>query len=138
MKTHLIFLLICLATIPAFADDKAKNKDSKLIEKKGDKEHIYNASYEAVWAACVASAKENFAVETADKENGLITFQTGISMASNGFRVGVSLLKLDDGRVKVKANTQKKMQLVAWGAGGRIADKFFKSVDAAIEKDAKR
>ena len=79
--------------------------------------------------------EENFAVETADKENGLLTFQTGISMTSNGFRVGVSLVKLDDGRIKVKTNTQKKMQLVAWGAGGRIAEKFFKSVDTAIEKD---
>ena len=135
MKPLLASLLICLAVIPSFADDKAKSKDSKLIEKKSDKEHIYTASYDAVWAACVASAKENFAVETADKENGLLTFQTGISATSNGFRVGVALVKLDDGRIKVKANTQKKMQLVAWGAGGRIAEKFFKSVDAAIEKD---
>ncbi len=136
MKKAITLTLIMLALAgAASADDKSK---SKLIEKKSDKERIYSASYDDVWAACVASAKENFAVETADKENGLITFQAGISMASNGFRVGVSLTKLDDGRVKVKANTQKKMQLVAWGAGGRIADKFFKSVDAAIEKQANK
>jgi hypothetical protein len=29
----------------------------------------------------------------------------------------------------VHLNAQKKHQLVAWGAGGRIADKFFKGVE---------
>jgi hypothetical protein len=45
--------------------------------------------------------------------------------------------KEEDGRTRVKLNTQKKGQLFAWGAGGRIAKKFWSAVDEQLKKKKK-
>jgi hypothetical protein len=66
-----------------------------------------------------------------------LEFHSGISLTSNGFRVGVTLTKLEDNKTRVKVNTQKKAQVFAWGAGGRITEKFFKAVDEQLSNKPK-
>jgi len=105
-----------------------------IAKDKDDKTRTYDVSFEKVWEAVVASANENFVIEHSDKESGILNFHSGISMASNGFRCGVVVKKTDDGKVRVQLNTQKKAQLFAWGAGGRIADKFFKGVENYLKE----
>ena len=57
-----------------------------------------------------------------------------MSLTSNGFRGAVTISETDEDEILVKLNTQKKGQLFAWGAGGRIADKFFKALDENLKK----
>jgi hypothetical protein len=102
-----------------------------LYTRKGDKERIYHRSYDEVWSACVKAANEHFSVAHSDKESGVLEFHTGISFTSSGFRVGVTLAIESEG-VRVKLNTQKKRQLWAFGAGGRIAKKFWRAVDGIL------
>jgi hypothetical protein len=103
-------------------------------EKEDDKTRIFNADYDKVWEAAVASANENFVIEHSEKESGILNFHSGISLTGNGFRCGVLITKLEDGRVRVQLNTQKKAQIFAWGAGGRIAEKFFKGMTRYLEE----
>lgn len=121
MKTITVLCLLVLA-IPALAKDD-------------DKSRTFNAPYEQVWEACIASAGENFVIEHSEKDSGMLTFRTGISVTSAGFTVGVVLKREDDKRVSVRLNPQAK-GLGNWGAGGRIAKKFFKGVDQFL-KDGK-
>ena len=104
-----------------------------MAQEKKDRERIYTEDFDRVWTACVQAANENFAIEHSEKESGILNFHSGKSLTSNGFRVGVTVIKMEDERIKVVINPQKKDQLFAWGAGGRIADKYFKAVDKLLK-----
>jgi hypothetical protein len=105
---------------------------SELYEKKGDKERIYKVPIETMWTACMKTAAEDNVIDYSNEKEGIITFKTGTSMASWGFRISLTLSKLD-GRTRIKLTTQKtRGQLVAWGAGGRTVDKFFKALDKRL------
>jgi hypothetical protein len=116
---------------PAIADDK---KDTNaLFEKKSDKERIYKVPIETMWKACMKAAAEENVIDYSNEKEGIITYKSGMSMASWGFRISVNLTKLEDGRTRLKLTTQKtERQLVAWGAGGRTAGKFFKGLDRQL------
>src|SRR5438045_1465968 len=113
---------------PAEARDK---KDANaLFEKKSDKERIYKVAIETMWKACMKAAADDNVIDYSNEKDGIITYKSGMSMSSWGFRISVNLTKLDDGRTRIKLTTQKtERQLVAWGAGGRTAGKFFKGLD---------
>lgn len=127
MKKLLAALVILLLAVSAAVGDDKK-------EKEDDKTKVFDAPYEKVWEAAIASANANFVIEHSEKESGILNFHSGMSMASNGFRCGVVVTKTDDGKVRVQLNTQKKAQLFAWGAGGRIADKFFKGMTKYLKE----
>ena len=136
-----VFLALLLVTtaiqqVTVLADDKTTKEDKqKLYEKKDDKERIYKVDYETMWKACMKAAAEDNVIDHQDKEAGIISFKTGMSMSSWGFRVSVNLSKVDDYKTRVKIVTQKtNSQLVAWGAGGRTAEKYFKGVDAQLHE----
>jgi len=99
---------------------------------KDDKSRTFEESYERIWAACVASANENFVIEHTDKDSGILTFHTGKSFTSGGFQVGVTI-KTAENKTNVQLNTQAKA-LGNWGAGGRIAKKFFKGVERYLKE----
>jgi len=134
MKRYALLTLILVSTaLPVAGRAFDDNKKEEQQEKAKSKERVYNADFEKVWTACVQAANENFVMEHSEKESGILNFHSGTSLTSNGFRVGVTVIKLDDGRTKVVLNPQKKGQLFAWGAGGRIADKYFKAVNSKLE-----
>jgi hypothetical protein len=135
LSSALLFLLVIN---PAFADDKnKKSEESKLYEKKGDKERIYSLPLDKLWAAALKTAGEDNIIEFTDKEAGLFTYKSGQSAASWGFKVSVSLTKVDEGKTRIKLTTQKtRGQLVAWGAGGRTVEKYFKSLDKLLADTA--
>jgi hypothetical protein len=112
----LIFLSLHLA--PLLAGDSKSRTFQEPIEK--------------TWAACVRAAGEKFTLIHTEKESWILTFSTGISFTSNGFTCSVTLVKVDDKTTRVKLNTQKNKQLFAWGAGGRISEKFFKAVEECL------
>jgi hypothetical protein len=49
--------------------------------------------------------------------------------------VGVSVTKLADDKTKVTVNAQRKRAQVAWGAGDRIAKKFFDAVEENLKSN---
>jgi hypothetical protein len=133
----LLFLLVVNAVL-AYSDDKNKKADEpKLYEKKGDKERIYNLPLDKLWAAALKTAAEDNVVEFTDKETGIFTYKSGVSAASWGFKISVSLTKIDDTKTRIKLTTQKtRGQLVAWGAGGRTVEKYFKALDKMLADTA--
>jgi hypothetical protein len=100
-----------------------------------DKEQVYNAPFDKVWAATVKAANEKFTLIHSEKESGVLSFETGTSTTSYGFTVGVSVTKLADDKTKVTVNAQKKRAQVAWGAGDRIAKKFFDAVEENLKSN---
>jgi hypothetical protein len=123
-------VVIGLLTLGMASDKKDTNA---LFEKKGDKERIYKVPIETMWKACMKAAAEDNVIDYSNEKEGIITYKSGMSMSSWGFRISVNLTKLDDGRTRVKLTTQKtEKQLVAWGAGGRTAGKFFKGLDKQL------
>ena len=123
--------LLCQSAV---ADDRNKNK---LYDRKSDKERIYKVEFQSLWAAAIAAAKEHFTVDEIHKDEGLFTFTSGAGFTTHGFNVNVAFMKDDEGGTRIKLNFHKrKAQLFSWGAGGNIADKFFKSLDEALAKQA--
>jgi len=94
----------------------------------GEKERVFDGTYDAVWDACVRAANQEFTLEHSEKQSGVLSFRTGASLTSWGFRVGVIVTEIDENRIRVTLNPQKTQFQFAWGAGGRIADKYFKAV----------
>ena len=93
-----------------------------------EKQRIFEGTYDAVWNACVRAANQEFTLEHSEKESGVLSFRTGASLASWGFRVGVTVTQVDDKTVKVVLNPQKVTFQFAWGAGDRIVAKYFRAV----------
>ena len=102
------------------------------------KEQSFPANYDATWAACVKAANSEFTLEHSEKESGVLSFRTGTSMTSWGFTVGVTVEAIDANHTRVTLNPQKERLQFAWGAGGRIAKKFFKAVEKEMKKESKQ
>ena len=117
--------LICYSVPPL---GFAKDSDNK------DRERMYDAPFDKVWSACVVAANEKFTLEHSEKASGVLSFKTGVSAASYGFTVGVTVIQVNENKTKVVLNPQKKQLQVAWGAGGRIGKKFFDAVDQSLKE----
>lgn len=88
---------------------------------------------EEVFTAVLKVAQADWSVTFADRPTGMISFNTGTSFTSNGMECSVVVQKLAEGRAQISIKTQKKNgQVIAWGAGDRIADKLLKGVSAEL------
>jgi len=97
------------------------------------KKATFKGSLDEVYAAALKAANENWQVGFTDSKTHVIEFNTGISLTSNGMACSVLLEELPDGSVQVALSTRKKMQAFAWGAGDRIAEKYFRSIKQILE-----
>jgi len=119
----LLFILIISSA--SFADDKKKGK-----------ERVYEYPLDKVYAACLKTAAEDNVIEFSDKEAGIITYKSGQSASSWGFKVSVVVSEVEGNKTKVKLTTQKtKGQLFAWGAGDRTANKFFEALEKNLKEE---
>lgn len=97
---------------------------------------IFKATPERVFEAALKVAREHHVVSEVDDKRFAFTFKTGTSMASWGFLANAFVEKDEEGRTVLTVNVQKtRGQLMAWGAGGRTADKFFKWVEEELAKE---
>jgi len=93
------------------------------------KETIIEGTPEEVFSAVLKVAQSNWVVTFADRPTGIISFNTGTSLTSNGMECSAWVQPQSDGRIQITVKTQKKNgQIIAWGVGDRIADKLFKGV----------
>src|SRR5438270_9908513 len=103
-----IVLVILVATTLATASPKKKT---------------FDGTPDAVFDAAVKAAQQNWTVKFADRKTGTITFTTGTSVTNWGMECSMAIQQIAEGKVEVTLHTQKKMQIYAWNAGDRIADK---------------
>lgn len=92
------------------------------------KERTFDGTYDTVWNACVRAANQEFTLEHSEKESGVLSFRTGASLTSWGFRVGITVTEIDENRVRIAVNPQKTTFQFAWGAGDRITNKYFAAI----------
>src|SRR4051812_5352669 len=127
LRTVVSFLLVLLA--------------SSALEAK-PKEKLFNNSAQEVFQAALRTARERHVVTYVDEKNLMLTFETGTSALSYGFNANASVEQQSDGKSKLIVNVQKKNAgknaSLAWGAGDRMADKFFDQVEEELARASKQ
>jgi hypothetical protein len=112
-------LIGILFSIPAYAKPKKKS---------------YNNSPEQVFAAALRTARERHVVTYVDEKQLMFAFETGRSMMSQGFVANASVEPERDGNATLVINVQNKKGM-SWGAGERMADKFYDQVSQELSGD---
>jgi hypothetical protein len=128
LKKFALLVLIVVAACPILALAKPKEK-------------TYDATPERVYEAALRTAKMHHNVTYIDDKHLMFTFQTGSSAMSYGYECNASVEKAGEDKATLYINTQKKTnstgkgtQLTTFGAGGRMADKFFDWVTEELAK----
>jgi hypothetical protein len=91
------------------------------------KKRTYNNSADQVFKAALRTARERHVVTYVDEKTLMFTFETGRSVTSNGFVANASVEEEGEEKATLVINVQNK-QGVSWGAGDRMADKFYQRV----------
>lgn len=101
------------------------------------KKKTYNNSPEQVFLAAVRTARERHVVTYVDAKMMMFTFETGRSFTSEGFIANASVEPEGEGKATLIINVQNKKGL-SWGAGDRMADKFYQQVTDELAGDTKQ
>lgn len=118
---RLCFVVITVALVPLSAHAKPKKK-------------IYNNSPDQVFKAALRTARERHVVTYIDAKTLMFTFETGRSFTSNGFVANATVEAEGEEKATLIINVQNK-QGASWGAGDRMADKFYQQVTEELAGD---
>src|SRR5205814_9120361 len=124
MNRNIVVLTTVLKWLPALAFAKPKKKS-------------YNNSADQLFNATLRTARERHVVTYVNEKMLMLTFETGRSFASEGFVANASVEPESEGRATLIINVQNKKGL-SWGAGDRMADKFFDQVNDELAGEAKQ
>jgi len=113
LKRSLVVCLLFVICLPVLAKPKKK---------------LYANGATDLFTAALRTARERHVVTYVDEKMLMFTFQTGHSFFSKGFVANASIEPQDDNRATLVINVQTKDGDVAFGAGDRMADKFFDQV----------
>jgi hypothetical protein len=92
------------------------------------KKKTYNNSADQVFNAALRTARERHVVTFVDEKTMMFTFETGRSLTSEGFVANASVEPEADNKATLIINVQTKKGF-SWGAGDRMADKFYQQVE---------
>jgi len=93
------------------------------------KEHLFDGGLDLVFDATVKAVEKNWKkVQVSDRSAGTIRFHTTVSLSTWGEDCTAVLRDLGNGKVEVSLKATNSAQVYAWGVGGRIAQKLFKSI----------
>lgn len=123
LKRLLVVALLFTLCLPAFAKPKKK---------------LYNNSSTDLFAAALRTARERHVVTYVDAKMLMFTFETGHSVFSKGFVANASIEPQAEDRAVLVINVQSKDGDVAFGAGDRMADKFFGQVSEELAGQVKQ
>jgi len=101
------------------------------------KKKTYNNSADQVFQAALRTARERHVVTFVDEKNLMFTFETGRSMTSEGFVCNASVEPQGEDKATLIVNVQTKKGF-SWGAGDRMADKFYSQVADELAGDPKQ
>ena len=128
LKRLVSFALLLLCVIPISLIAKPKKK-------------AYNNTPQEVFQAALRTARERHVVTYVDEKNLMITFETGTSGFSYGFVANASIEPETDGKATLVINVQKKKNsgnnaTISFGAGDRMADKFYEQVEEELARNS--
>lgn len=118
----LLVVFLFLLTLSAYAKPKKK---------------LYNNPADQVFQAALRTARERHVVTYVDEKTLMFTFETGRSLTSHGFVANASVEPQGEDKATLIVNVQNKGG-VSWGAGDRMADKFFEQVNDELSGDVKQ
>jgi len=128
MKCSALSCFLAVATlavlIPVCAQAKPKKK-------------TYDNSPEQVFLAAVRTARERHVVTYVDEKMLMFTFETGRSFTSEGFVANASVEPEGADKATLIINVQNKKGM-SWGAGDRMADKFYQQVADELAGEPKQ
>jgi len=103
------------------------------------KSHTFKAEPAQVYAAAVRSISSHYKIQYTDEKTGIISFKTGMSMSAVGLDCNASIrLGKGSGETEMVINVQKTGgQMLAWGAGDRLAADIFKWVQEDLNEKKK-
>ena len=122
LKRTLLFLLVIAVCLPALAKPKKKTYGNGAD----------------LFTAALRTARERHVVTYVDEKMLMFTFQTGHSFFTKGFIANASIEPQGDTRATLIINVQTKDGEAAWGAGDRMADKFFDQVQEELAGEVKQ
>jgi len=106
------------------------------------KEKVYNNTPQEVFQAALRTARERHVVTYVDEKNLMLTFETGTSALSYGFNANATVEQMADGKSKLIINVQKKNAGkdagLSFGAGDRMANKFFQQVEEELARQSQQ
>src|SRR5579863_2935019 len=114
-------VIAAIALLPIFAHAEPKKK-------------VYNNSADQVFNAALRTARERHVVTFVDEKTMMFTFETGRSLTSEGFVANASVEPEADNKATLIINVQTKKGF-SWGAGDRMADKFYQQVGDELAGD---
>jgi hypothetical protein len=120
----LVVLAILAILLPIPAQAKPKKK-------------TYNNSPEQVFLAAVRTARERHVVTYVNEKMLMFTFETGRSFTSEGFVANASVEAEGTDKATLIINVQNKKGM-SWGAGDRMADKFYDQVSDTLAGETKQ
>jgi PEGA domain-containing protein len=122
--SRLILVLVAASLLPICVQAKPKKK-------------TYNNSAEQLFTAALRTARERHVVTYVNEKMLMFTFETGRSFTSEGFVANASVEPEGDNKATLIINVQNKKG-VSWGAGDRMADKFYEQVGDELAGDPKQ
>ena len=128
MRRSAVSCLIILATLAILLPICAQAKPKKKV---------YNNSPEQVFLAAVRTARERHVVTYVDEKMLMFTFETGHSFSSEGFIANASVEPEGTSQATLIINVQNKKGM-SWGAGDRMADKFYEQVADELAGETKQ
>ena len=121
-RVLMVWVLVLLVATGAFGKPKKKT---------------YNNPADEVFNAALRTARERHVVTYVNEKMLMLTFETGRSFTSEGFVANASVEPEGEGRATLIVNVQNKKGL-SWGAGDRMADKFFGQVNEELAGETKQ
>src|SRR5258708_3006312 len=128
MKRSTLICFVALAVLAVLAPIGAEAKPKKKT---------YNNSPEQVFLSALRTARERHVVNYVDEKMLMFTFETGRSFASEGFVANASVEPEGTDKATLIINVQNKRGM-SWGAGDRMADKFYDQVTDQLAGDTKQ
>ncbi|MBI3477294.1 MAG: PEGA domain-containing protein [Acidobacteria bacterium] len=119
-----VFLTILAVLSPFSVEAKPKKK-------------TYNNSPEQVFIAAMRTARERHVVTYVNEKMLMFTFETGRSFASEGFVANAAVEPEGTDKSTLIINVQNKRGM-SWGAGDRMAEKFYDQVSDELAGDSKQ
>ncbi len=100
----------------------------------GTKSKSFDVPADVLYESAVQTAARNYSLASSDSAQQRFSFRTGASAASWGLevRAWVEPASANSSRLVLDIQNSDSRQVFSWGAGGRMADKFFKDVEAAV------
>jgi hypothetical protein len=100
------------------------------------KEKAFKVPADKLFEAVLAVAAEEYEVTYSSEERKTVSFNTGSAVTHWGMHCTASV-EAEGEKSVLKLNVRKtKGQLFAWGAGGRVAKKFFRQVQEMLKEMA--